>query len=235
MPFCISCGKPHQVGASFCPECGAIVAQNTPTAVSSQPAVQAVVPSQSVVQSPPQQVSATSPPEERILGIIPYIKKMKLTGQETYAVVVTERRMILAQLTGEMLKQAAKEAQETGKAEGKGFLDRWGDQLRATLTYAQRYWKMPPNSILGESPGNFALENNDITKIELDEKNKGDNRIMADNWEIKIQSRMGEYKYMFQGNPEGRDMLKNVYGDRVKYHGLFFEKKIGSGRIKIGI
>jgi len=46
---------------------------------------------------------------------------------------------------------------------------------------------------------------------------------------------MGEYKYMFQGNPEGRDMLKNVYGDRVKYHGLFFEKKIGSGRIKIGI
>jgi hypothetical protein len=164
------------------------------------------------------------------LGIIPNVKKMKLTGQDTYAVVVTERRMILAQLTGEMLKQAAKEAQEKGKAEGKGFLGRWGDQLKATFTYSQKYWNIPPENTLSETLGNFAIENNDITKIELNEKQTGDNR--ADNWEIKIQSRQGENKYIFQGNMNDREMLKNVYGDRVKYPALFFEKKVGSGSIK---
>ena len=134
MPFCSNCGKPYQVGVKFCPECGNAISPN----------VQTSTPEQSVAnQGPPQQAPVASAPQEKILGIIPNVKKMKLTGQDTYAVVVTERRMILAQLTGEMLKQAAKEAQEKGKAEGKGFLDRWGDQLKATFTYSQKYWNIP--------------------------------------------------------------------------------------------
>ncbi|MDO8871380.1 MAG: hypothetical protein Q7V05_01420 [Methanoregula sp.] len=45
---------------------------------------------------------------------------MKMPGAawDTYALVVTNRRMILAQLTADMLNAAYKEAAERAKAEG---------------------------------------------------------------------------------------------------------------------
>jgi hypothetical protein len=66
--------------------------------------------------------------EEQVIGVIGNARKMKMLGiaWDTYALVVTDSRMILAQLTAAMLNTAYKEAAERAKAEGKGFLGQMG-------------------------------------------------------------------------------------------------------------
>jgi len=62
---------------------------------------------------------------------------------DTYALVVTNRRMVLAQLTADMLKAAYKEAAERANAEGKGFLGQGAHQMTVAFQYSQKYDTMP--------------------------------------------------------------------------------------------
>ena len=67
---------------------------------------------------------------ERIVAVIPLVRKPKSFGRsDTYTLVVTDMRMVFAELTSDMLKEITEEAQRRGKEEGKGFFARWGDQL----------------------------------------------------------------------------------------------------------
>ena len=66
---------------------------------------------------------------------------------------------------------AAQQARDHAKAEGKGFWGQWSDQLRATFGYINKYLTMPPQTILSETPGNFALPNNAISEIHVKHRN----------------------------------------------------------------
>lgn len=49
---------------------------------------------------------------EQVLGIIPHARRTKMFGlsSETFTIVITDRRMLLAQMTLAMLKAAVAEA-----------------------------------------------------------------------------------------------------------------------------
>ena len=59
---------------------------------------------------------------ERVIGAFLLRKPKSLGRWDSYAAVLTTRRMIFAQITKDMVNRAVEEAKQRAKAEGKGFL-----------------------------------------------------------------------------------------------------------------
>jgi hypothetical protein len=108
------------------------------TVISSQPAA-------------PVTQATSSSGGEQIVGVIVLRKPKSLGRYDAYTGVVTNERFIFAQLTSQMITDAATQAKNQAKAEGKGFFGQWGDQLKATTSYTQRYLSMNPDAILRDS------------------------------------------------------------------------------------
>ena len=158
--------------------------------------------------------------EEKMAGLIPILKKPKSFGRwDSYAMIITDQRAIFAQLTASMLKEAAMEAQRKGKEEGKGFFSRWADQLKATMAYSNRYWDIPPAQALNETSGNFAIPNQDIKQIKVKRKSKSSWGQETDQTITEVQieaTKMKETYNVDTYTKEMVNMLKSIYGDRVK-------------------
>ncbi len=157
---------------------------------------------------------------EQIAAVIPLVRKPKSFGRsDTYTLVVTDSRMIFAELTGDMMKEAVMEAQQRGKEGGKGFLSRWADQIKATMRFADRYWQIPPDEALAENSKNFAIQNPSVKKIKVkskDESNHPDEPSRTYT-ELKIESSAGKYDFKVDGHNAKviRDYLQGVFGGVV--------------------
>ncbi|WP_321506762.1 zinc ribbon domain-containing protein [uncultured Methanoregula sp.] len=204
---CGSCSAPVKENTKFCGMCGA------PAGTSAPPAQ--VMP----------RVSPQVPDRwEEVLGVIPNARKMKMFGAafDTYTIVVTGQRMILARLTQPMLNAAIAEANAKAKAEGKGFLGVVGDQLAVSFGFGKRYETMPPEQVLHETPGNVAIANPRITAIRLtllDTKKSG---MDWNEFKMTVESMDGKYEYIIAEDDRFLTLLTTAYGDRVKIPpGLF--------------
>ncbi len=51
-----------------------------------------------------------------------------------------------------------------------------GEQLKASASFASRYYNMEPSAALAETAGNFAVGNNTVNEIKLKLKDHGDNQ-----------------------------------------------------------
>jgi hypothetical protein len=187
-------------------------------------------PAQPAVQPPPvqtQEVSQTTPPQqtgEVTVGVILFRHPKSLGRYDSYAGVITTERLIFAQLTSEMLNQAAQLAREQAKAQGKGFMGAWGDQIRATMGYTNRYMSIPPQTILAETQGNFAIYNSAISEVKVHVKGDGDGSTRELEAEITCSS--GTSKYRFNEDSQYTDLLKRVYGERLKMPYMYFSKTV---------
>lgn len=188
-------------------------------------------PAQPTMAQPPpvhtQEVSQTYPPQqtgEATVGVILFRHPKSLGRYDSYAGVVTTERLIMAQLTSEMLNQAAQRAREQAKAQGKGFFGAWGDQLRATMGYINRYMTISPQAIVMETQGNFAIYNSTISEIKIHVK--GDDENGTREFEAEIKSTSGTFKYRLNEDSQYTDLLKRVYGDRVKMPFGYFNKTV---------
>jgi len=150
-------------------------------------------------------------------------------SSDTYNLVVTERRMIMAQLTQPMMNAAIAEAQAKAKAEGKGFFGVWADQMAAMFRYAIRYETMPPDAALAETPGNFALENSQISVVDLSLKDHEDSS-QYNEFKMVIKSAGGKFEFRIAEDERYINILKAAYGAKVSMP--FGYHKIGGVRIK---
>jgi hypothetical protein len=130
-------------------------------------------------------------------------------------------------MTGDMVKQAVQQARDQAKAEGKGFFGQWQEQLHASFGYAQRYLTMAPPAILAENPGNYAVDNSTVreVKIKLKEIMNGGN-VQSREFEMEVHSASGKVEFKMDERNEYVDLLKRVYGDRVKMPFGYFSKTI---------
>jgi hypothetical protein len=180
-----------------------------------------------IAQAPPIMQHAPVMPQgggEATVGVILFRKPKSLGRWDSYTGVVTSQRLIFAQMTSEMIKAAAQQSRDQAKAEGKGFFGQWSDQLKATGGYSQRYLTMLPQAILSETPGNFELYNNAISEIKV--KVKGDNEGGMRYLEVEIHSTAGKFEFHIDENSDFTDLLKRVYGGRVKMPFGYFSKTI---------
>ncbi len=157
---------------------------------------------------------------EHVVCVLHNVKKSKFLGRwDTFNVAVTGERCLFARLTSEMAKKAVEEANKQGKAEGKGFMARWGEQLQASLSYGNRYLGMAPDDILKENADNFALSNGDIERIEFREVRKKTDRgqsVRRVYGEVTFKTRSGKAAYELDGYPvDDIAALKTVFGDKV--------------------
>jgi hypothetical protein len=167
---------------------------------------------------------------EEVMGVIANARKMKMFGAswDTYTIVVTNRRMILAQMTQSLLNAAIVEAQAKAKAEGKGFFAIVKDQMAAQFRFALRYETMSPDQALTETAGNFAIENPQITAISLKLNDSGE--MEYSEFKIIIESSGGKSEYLIGEDDRFINLLKSVYGERV--HMPFGYFRAGGVRLK---
>jgi hypothetical protein len=224
MPYCENCGKEVENTAKFCGRCGSPVNVDTKAAPAESP--------EPVVATPQPAPPAGNPPNsEPVLGVLVLRKPKSLGRYDSFSGVLTGQRLIFAQMTGDMMKDAIKQAREQAKAEGNGFFGQWADQLKASASYAQRYYSMPASAALSETQGNFALHNSSINEIKLKLKDSG-NQANAHEFEMEIKSSSGNYKFRMDENGDYVKMLKQVYGDRAKTPFGYFSK--GGLNVRIG-
>ena len=158
---------------------------------------------------------------EQVKCVLHNIKKSKMFGSwDAFNVAVTDSRCIFAKLTADLLKKAAAEANEAGKAEGKGFLGRWGDQMSATMGYGNRYMNYTPDQVLQETKDNFAINFTDIKSIDFKEKRRIQDagkiihRIYG---EVTFDTARGKMVYMIDGMPvDDIAAMKVVIGGKVR-------------------
>jgi len=157
---------------------------------------------------------------EQIKSVLHNIKKSKMFGQwDAYNVAVTDTRCIFAKLTGDLLKKAAADANQNGKEEGKVFLDRWGDQMSATLRYGDRYLTMSAGEVLEETGDNFSVDNASIKSITFKEKTRRmdtNSPIKRIYGEVTFDTGRGKTTYQIDGMPvDDIAALKAVLGDKI--------------------
>jgi hypothetical protein len=215
MPYCEKCGAQVNAESNFCRSCGAL--QNKPASsapvAAAQPASSASVPpvAPAPVQAPVQQASS-----EAVLGVL-LLRKPKSFGRyDSFTGVVTGKRMIFAQMTNDMIKDAAMQARNQAKAEGKGFWGQWGDQLKASFGYTQRYLTMPPSAALAETSGNFDVDNAGVREVKLKRKDVLQGNTESHEFELEIQAAAGKFEFRMDENNDYVKLLKQVYGERVK-------------------
>ncbi len=154
---------------------------------------------------------------DQVVGVMLLRKPKSLGRYDTWTGIVTSQRMIFAQMTEAMLKNAIQTSRDQAKAEGKGFWGQWQEQMRVSLTFSQRYLTMDPSAALAETPGNCAVYNNDIRelKVHVKDLSRGEQADRKE-FEIEVNSNQGKYQFRMDERDEYVKLLKQVYGERVK-------------------
>jgi hypothetical protein len=162
---------------------------------------------------------------ESVIGVL-LLRRMKSLGRwDTFTGVLTSQRFIFAQMTSQMISAAVQHSREQAKAEGKGFFGQWGDQLRASFNYSQKYLSMEPQAMLAETMGNFAVDNNAISEIKVHLKGNNQQNQRRE-FQIDVHSSMGKYEFRMDENSDFTDLLKRVYDGKVKMPLGYFGKTI---------
>ncbi len=207
--FCTSCGTPLEPGDKFCGSCG--------KQVSGAAAVPPITTSSPIVENraSPAPALVTSTSGETLHGIIPAVSRKKgLLSVEGFSVIVTDKRMIFALVTNEMVKEEAKKA---GK---EGFLAGMLGAATVGYTIHKRYFTMSPDDALKENPGNFAIALSGIRKIKIEpgkeiKRGRDEGIIHQHNYEngkFEIETTGGDYKFALPNSSyqAAQDAVRNA-------------------------
>jgi hypothetical protein len=171
-------------------------------------------------QPPPAYQSAASSGAARVLAVLPQARKMKALGLSTpYTIAFTSQPALFARLTNDVLSDTVRKSQAQSKAEGKGWLARVGDQMRAFGSAHLRYLEMTPQQILAEHKDNFAIDHNSVSLVKVkrgyeagDEDGPGDEYI-----QIEFVTMAEKYKFRCSlSEREVLEILNNFYQGRIK-------------------
>jgi hypothetical protein len=154
--------------------------------------------------------------DEQIIGIIPNVNSGFL-GQKAYNLIVTNYRMIVAELTKDMLKDAAKKATEESKEQGEGVFKRMAKTMTSGLNLYNKYYDMPIQNILNENPGNYSISINDTKKIKVKFGTiYEDGRSTPNEIVIKWSNGKTSFRFTSIAHNEAKNILKKTFGSLVK-------------------
>jgi hypothetical protein len=172
MSFCANCGSQLRSENRFCSACGISVTSPSGASAKGLP-FQTDCTSQSVPYPSTSPVAGTPPgspvlPAGKVITMLPQAKKMKMLGlADVYTIVFTADQAIMARLSNEVVKDVIQKSQARSKAEGKGWLAKVGNQMKAFYNAHLRYLEMTPAEILAENKENFALPHAQVSAMKL--------------------------------------------------------------------
>ncbi len=175
MSFCTNCGKPINPNDKFCASCGSKLKNSelhlTPQSQTPPPQRTAVEIFTNPLQ--PQSVTTideTSPKntsnENIQLVFSDYNVRKGLLSAEQYTLVVTNKRTIFAKQTRDVEEQALKQYKaKIDAAKDVSGVIKWIAKKSNSRAYIEWYSDKSPDSILDETPGNYAIDNSNILNV----------------------------------------------------------------------
>jgi len=152
---------------------------------------------------------------ESIIGIVPNLST-GMFGQSSFTLVVTNYRLIFAEVTKKLLNQERERA--TANVQNQGMMSRWKAQMSSHFNFHNRYYNIPPQSILQESPNNYELRPNQIksVKIRAGHYDYGSGNQYSN--KMVIKSSIGKNKFNFDqmNHQEAKKILGQLLGPRVR-------------------
>ncbi len=160
---------------------------------------------------------------EVVRGSIPSAhEKTGLFSSRTWTLVITDRRLLLAQATSELTKAAIEQARAERQDAGGGFLSQWKGQLHASMHFAERYAAMTPDAILAETAGNLALTPPEVRTVKVERKTEGGGEDSVDREHLRITLETTGGKRTFNTDDEtprladARALLAATFGPAVR-------------------
>ncbi len=153
--------------------------------------------------------------EEKVLGVIPNSSlSVGFLRSKLYTLVVTNKRIVMARVTKELIKkEKLKRKAETSK-EGHGRFKQMFRSFMANFTFSDRYLDMLPEEILAETPDNFFVAPKDIIETKLTEgivTEDEDGNTTQYPHALYIRTNNKKYKFSFNGNfVETRNLLNRI-------------------------
>ena len=148
--------------------------------------------------APAQPATASGEQIVTIIGGLTLVTGFMGLKQKAYTLVITDRRLIFAELTKEKVMAAVTEARDGAKAEGKGFFGQWGAQIASAGSYNDAYWQMSPDAALAETPGNWAVERSQYQGAKFRMGMSDENTQTPDVLTIKAST--GKWKFNVSGS-----------------------------------
>ena len=106
--------------------------------------------------------------DETVNGIIPTARiKTGFFSSKAYTLVFTDRRLILAEATKQLLNAEIERSRAAAKEQGGGFFSQWGAQLKTSFSFGAQYLGAGPAAILAETPGNSAPTPADVRAMKI--------------------------------------------------------------------
>jgi hypothetical protein len=159
---------------------------------------------------------------ERVRGVLPQASiNVGLMKNEEWILIVTDRRLIGAKVTADLMKTIIQEARDQAKARGSGFFGQWGAQLKVGLHIAARFQAMPPDAIVAETAGNWCLYPGQVSRIRVQRRQSpGDEDSAPEDYlkiEIETPGGKGTYTTSSDGRhaPEIAALLGSLFGPIV--------------------
>lgn len=133
--------------------------------------------------------------KENVLGVVEDLRTGFL-GRNSYNMVLTDRRLIFAKYSTELMKQEREKAMEGAK--DKGFFGKWKASISSGFNFHKRYYSMEPQDILQEDEDNYEISPKDISSIKLIDRGFDMGSDKREPNEMKIKWSGGKEKFKFQ-------------------------------------
>jgi hypothetical protein len=159
-----------------------------------------------------------------VLGVIPNARtKSGMFHSDVFALVVTDRRLIAARITSDLMKRIVEQARARTKAEGGGFFAQWGAQLSASIWVGRRFLEMTAEAILAETPGTWWVGPDQVRRIHVERKSRDAEDVRGldvDYLKITLETVSGTTTFETDREDPGRDaaraLLAQVFGPAVR-------------------
>ncbi len=142
--------------------------------------------------------------EEKVLGVIPNASlKTGFLRSKRYTLVVTNKRLVAARITKDLLKKETQRRREKAAKEGHGRFKQFLAGASTGFTFANRYLEMDPNEIEKETSKNFSLYPADISSVRLREgmiTEDEDGNTTQYPHSLVVQTKNKKYSFSFSGN-----------------------------------
>lgn len=168
---CKKCGATLHSGFAVCERCGEPVGDQVATAAAAG--------------------------GETVIGVLANATQARGFGRKTYNLVVTDQRIILAELTSKMIAAEGERVAKEAKERGENFLAQMGKRALAGVNLFERYYQMAPDAILAENKDNAAIPIAEIRSCDVD---RGEGNNLA---RVTLQSPQGKSTFTFDTNMLG--------------------------------
>jgi len=137
--------------------------------------------------------------------------------------VFTDRRLILAEATKDLVNAETGRTRAAAKEEGGGSFSQWSAQLKSGFSFGAHDVGTDPLATLAESPGNSAVDPGDVRTIKIERKSRtvgGDDGVDVQFLKVTIETASGKQTYETDDEKpkldEARSLAASVFGPAAR-------------------